>query len=143
MAHFRFTGRRPLNISVSITEEGHDEQYLQFVPGNISIIVSAADLPNSTNHSSNTSSIVMYSYSLILLDLETGNFTHQRCQVSNDLSLEFVFEFTDPGGYSYDVSMTANDSTNSILYSSDPSTDDLIIVGKLSYHNKKFSTEKF
>ena len=87
------------------------------------------------------SSIVMYSYSLLLLDLETGNFTHQRYQVSNDSSLEFVFEFTDPGGYSYDVSMTANDSTNSILYSSDPSTGDLIIVGKLfifSYHNENF-----
>ena len=57
----------------------------------------------------------MYSYSLFFLDLKTENFTHQRYQVSNDSSLEFVFEFTDPGGYSYDVSMTANDSTNSIL----------------------------
>ena len=73
----------------------------------------------------------MYSYSLLLLDLKTENFTHQRYQVSNDSSLEFVFEFTDPGGYSYDVSMTANDSTNGILYSSESSVGELIIIGKL------------
>ena len=72
----------------------------------------------------------MYTYSLILLDLETGNFTHQIYEPSNDSSLEFVFEFSDPGGYSYDISMTANDSTHSILYSSESSIGQLIVVGK-------------
>ena len=116
---------------MSITEEGHDEQYSQFIPGNISVIVSA-DIPNNTNQSSsNTSSIVKYSYRLVFVDhLETGNRT-ERYESSNDSSMEFVFEFTNTGGYSYDVSMTANDSTNNILYSSESSFGQLIIVGKL------------
>ena len=72
----------------------------------------------------------MYGYSLFFEDLETGNLT-KRFESSNDSSMEFVFECTDPGGYGYNVSMTANDSTNNILYSSESSFGQLIIVGKL------------